>query len=118
MLSPIDVILDRDRALVLQPDLIFVSTARLDICRDRIWGAPDLVIEVLSASNRSYDCTTKVRWYREYGVREYWMVDPDRCRFEVLDLPAGTGGVYRARQVIRSGVLPRLRLRPADISGA
>ena len=81
-------------------------------------GAPDLLIEVLSPANRVHDLLTKRALYARAGVREYWMVDPDRCRFEVLDLPAGTGCVYRARQVIGSGVLPRLRLRPADISGA
>lgn len=38
VLAPVDVILDRDQALVVQPDLVFVSTARLDMCTDRIWG--------------------------------------------------------------------------------
>lgn len=117
VLSPVDVILDRERALVVQPDLVFVSTSREQICTDRIWGAPDLAIEVLSQTNRRHDCTRKVRWYREYGVRECWLVDPDSSRIEVIDLMAGEPSrvVHDERETVRSAVLPRLRMRAGDI---
>jgi len=116
ILSPVDVILDPQRALVVQPDLVFVSTARQHICTDRIWGAPDLTIEVLSTYRR-HDRTVKVGWYRKYGVRECWLADPGARRIEVMDLTAATGGacVFEERQVIRSAVLRYLRLRAADV---
>jgi Uma2 family endonuclease len=117
VLSPIDVILDARRALVVQPDLVFVSTARAGICTERIWGAPDLTIEVLSKTNRRHDSGVKVTWYRQYGVRECWLVDPAACRIEVIDLRVASGGlsVFERRQMIRSDVLPRLRLRVVDV---
>jgi Uma2 family endonuclease len=120
VVSPIDVILDRDRALIVQPDLVFVAAARSHICTDRIWGAPDLAIEVLSTSNRRHDRTVKVGWYREYGVRECWVVDPISCQIGVVDLaaPEVRSHVFEARQIVRSSVLPRLRLRPADVFSA
>ena len=118
VLSPVDVILDAEHALVVQPDVVFVSNARLAICTDRIWGAPDLAVEVLSMGSRRHDRLTKVRWYREYGVRECWLVDPFAREIDVLDLTAADGmsRTCPPESLVRSAVLPRLRLRPGDAS--
>jgi Uma2 family endonuclease len=111
--SPIDVILDRDRALVVQPDLVFISQARAHIVRDRIWGAPDLVVEVLSPRTARRDRTIKLGWYRRYGVRECWLVDARARRIEVVDLtaPPGEPRVFGEDDSLRSGVLLTLRLQ-------
>src|SRR5437762_2290844 len=71
-ISPLDVVLDTDkeRGVVVQPDIFFVSAARLDIVRDRVWGPPDLTVEVLSPGTARRDKTTKLAWYRQYGVKE------------------------------------------------
>jgi Uma2 family endonuclease len=82
--SPVDVILDAERGLVLQPDIVFISSARKRIVRDRIWGPPDLVVEVLSPSTRRYDAIVKVPWYARYGVRECWLVDAEAGSVEVV----------------------------------
>ena len=111
VLSPVDVILDRKRALVVQPDIVFVSKDRREICVDRIWGAPDLVVEVLSTFRRRHDRLTKVRWYREYKVRECWIVDPAARTVEVLDLTPSAARTFEGPQLVRSSVLPRLRMR-------
>jgi Uma2 family endonuclease len=67
LISPLDVVLDRERALVVQPDVMFISEARIGICKERIWGPPDLVVEVLSSATRRHDRTTKVTWFKETG---------------------------------------------------
>jgi Uma2 family endonuclease len=117
VLSPMDVILDVERALVVQPDLLFVSTEREAICRDRIWGAPDLTIEVLSHGNQRHDRLVKATWYRQYGVREYWLVDLIARQVEVRELmtEATDARVFEGRHLMRSRVLPRLRLRAIDL---
>lgn len=63
---------------IVEPDLIFVSETRKHIITEaNIQGAPDLLIEILSASNREYDEVLKFRRYEALGVGEYWTVDPD-----------------------------------------
>ncbi|MBI2893860.1 MAG: Uma2 family endonuclease [Deltaproteobacteria bacterium] len=52
-------------------------------------GHPDLVIEVLSESSRRFDRVTKLGWYAELGVPEYWIVDPSSCTLERLVLGEG-----------------------------
>ena len=53
-------------------------------------GRPDLVVEVVSPSSRRYDRVTKLRWYAQGGVPEYWLVDPEARTLERLVL--GNGG--------------------------
>jgi Uma2 family endonuclease len=84
--SPVDVVFDRERALVLQPDVIFVSAERAHIISDRVWGAPDLVVEVLSPRTANRDRTRKLEWYRTYGVKECWLVDPNAGEIAVMRL--------------------------------
>jgi Uma2 family endonuclease len=113
--SPVDVVLDRDAALVLQPDVIFISNERRHIIRERVWGAPDLVVEVLSRRTAKRDRTEKLQWYREYGVRECWLVDPARKRIEVVACDrAGRSSICAAGTALRSIVLGRFDVDPAE----
>ena len=79
-----------------QPDILVIlpdSVAR--VVRRGIEGPPDLVIEVLSPSNRGHDLLTKRALYGRAGVREYWIIDPDARAFELLTLD---GDVLRGIQ--------------------
>jgi Uma2 family endonuclease len=107
-LAPIDVVLDAERALVVQPDLLVVSNERAGIVRDRIYGAPDLAIEVLSPNPRVGSITTRLDWFAAYGVRECWLVYPLARRLEVIRF--GDGAITSRERVdsnqpIRSSVL-------------
>jgi Uma2 family endonuclease len=83
--APCDVVLsDVD---IVQPDIIFISKERDYLIGDKnIRGAPDLVIEIISQRSEYLDRKVKVELYEEYGVKEYWLVDPDRKEVEVLTL--------------------------------
>jgi Uma2 family endonuclease len=94
-LAPIDVILDPARHLVVQPDLLFISQARSHILTDRIRGAPDLVVEVLSPFPRIGQTDERIGWFATYGVDECWLVHLASLCVEVLTL---AGGSVAARQ--------------------
>ncbi|WP_457566173.1 Uma2 family endonuclease [Caldithrix abyssi] len=49
-------------------------------------GAPDLIIEILSPSSAYYDLVEKKELYEQFGVKEYWIVDPKKQRIEVFVL--------------------------------
>jgi Uma2 family endonuclease len=115
--SPVDVVLDRQLALVVQPDLVFVAADRLHICTDRVWGPPDLVVEVLSTGTARHDSTVKLSWFHHYGVRECWLVDPVGRELTVVGLAEAerSSRVCTDDEFVESTVLPRLRLRVADL---
>jgi Uma2 family endonuclease len=107
--APTDVVIDRDRALVVQPDVFFVSHHRASIVGDVVWGAPDLVVEVTSRRTATRDRKTKLRWYRQYGTKECWLVDPERERVTVYDFTGADRSAFEAfagPTPVRSRVLP------------
>lgn len=83
--APLDVQLDCDDKTVVQPDIMIVCD-RDKFREGRILGAPDFVAEILSESTKKKDLTIKLGKYTEAGVREYWIIDPDKKRILVYDL--------------------------------
>ena len=118
--APVDVILDRDANLVVQPDIVFVAADRAEIVSDRIHGAPDLVVEVLSPHPRIGRLHEKVEWFARYGVKECWLVDLTRRQIAVLVFAGGrvaTRGLFLGSDRVASTLLPELRLTPTDLFG-
>lgn len=73
--APVDVYFEDEETY--QPDIIFISNDRVGIIKkEKIEGAPDLIIEILSASTAYYDLVHKKDIYAKHGVKEYWIVDP------------------------------------------
>ncbi|TAK60706.1 MAG: Uma2 family endonuclease, partial [Bacteroidetes bacterium] len=72
---------------IVQPDIVYVSASRKEIITKRnIIAAPDFVVEILSLSTVLADRTTKKSLYEKYGVKEYWIVDPEEETIEVFNL--------------------------------
>ncbi len=76
-IAPADVQLDCDSRTMVQPD-VFILCKRDKLKRFGIYGAPDFVLEILSDSTRKKDMTVKLAKYMEAGVREYWVIDPEK----------------------------------------
>lgn len=113
-MAPLDVVLDQDADLVVQPDVLFIARARLDIVKDQVWGAPDLVVEVASPTTEHRDRTLKLTWYRRYGVKEYWQVSPSHRRMEIADCESNTRRVFAADEQVQSKVLPEFGATVAE----
>ncbi|MEH2931023.1 Uma2 family endonuclease [Candidatus Ventrimonas sp. KK005] len=73
--APFDVKLSDQPLTIVQPDIMIVCDKdKLD--GKRCNGAPDFIIEITSPSNPSDDYIRKLYYYKNYGVSEYWIVDP------------------------------------------
>ena len=116
--APCDVILSDSN--VVQPDLLFVSREREHLLSDgeKVRGAPDLVVEILSPSTADKDRGSKRELYGRHGVAEYWLVDPIA---ETVSIHRQRGGVlssadtFSRGQTLRSPLLAGLELRLDDI---
>jgi Uma2 family endonuclease len=83
--APLDVFFEG--ADPVQPDIVVLLPESAASGAGRgVEGAPDLLIEVLSPSNRGHDVLTKRALYARAGVREYWIVDPESRVVEVPTL--------------------------------
>ncbi len=88
----IEIVLDQHEGLVLQPDITFIVSGREFIISDRVCGAPDMVLEVTSPFEHSGELEKRVAWFSLYGVREYWLVQPEE---DIAILELAHGGVRR-----------------------
>jgi len=61
---------------VVQPDVLVVCDSK-KIDKKGCNGAPDFIIEIVSPSSGKMDMEIKLQKYRQAGVREYWIVDPE-----------------------------------------
>ena len=95
LLSPLDVQLDMDDRTIVEPDLIVLCDWQ-KLKKKRLFGAPNLLVEILSPSTCSKDTIWKNRKYQRAGVKEYWMVDPEK-RKVLVNLFEKTEGEYRSR---------------------
>ena len=67
---------DEEIETVVQPDIVVICDQnKLD--KQGCLGAPDVAVEIISPSTSYKDQTEKLRLYERYGVREYWIVNPD-----------------------------------------
>ncbi len=108
---------DKDYTVV-QPDITVVcDESKLD--EQGCNGAPDLVVEVLSPGNTQKEMRDKFEVYQNSGVREYWLVDPQRESIFIYGLNEDgkyiTGHPYVTGMKVKSNVLPGFVLDTSEI---
>lgn len=111
--APIDVLLSNIN--VVQPDILFISNQNFHIITEKnIKGTPDLIIEIISPSTGYYDLIAKQELYEKFGVKEYWLVDPKKQRFEIYE---NMGQKFELNQRIeREGIITSQVLKGLQIN--
>jgi Uma2 family endonuclease len=101
------------------PDLLFVSAERMHIVQQKaIEGAPDMVIEIISPSDRRSDIIQREADYRTIGVQEIWLVDRPRGHVRVLRKSDGRYEELEFREgAIECAVIPHIHLRAEWLLG-
>ena len=114
--APIDMVLSPHR--VTQPDVAFISRDRLSIIKRVINGPVDLAAEIVSLGHRNRDRIEKRDLYEQYGVREYWLIDPEAKTVEVLHLENGRYQLFMRcspGQTAASKLLPGFEIEVAAL---
>jgi Uma2 family endonuclease len=102
---------------VVEPDLLYIKREHTQYRKGKyLDGAPDLIVEVLSPSNRAQDVVRKAALYTQFEVPEYWIVDPEAETIAVNELREGQYvHVPNRRGIARSAVIPGLKVRVAAV---
>lgn len=102
---------------IVQPDLMIIcDQGKLD--GKRCNGAPDFIAEITSPGNASDDYICKSFYYKNYGVREYWIVDPRRKTITVNYFEGDIVNVqYSFDSTIKVNIYDDLFINFSDIAG-
>lgn len=103
--APFAVFLNKDSRNYVEPDIsIICDPSKLD---DKgCHGAPDWVIEIVSPGSKQMDYFTKLFKYCNSGVREYWIVDPDKNRITVWNFITEDTSEYTFSDTVECGIYP------------
>lgn len=108
-ISPFAVFLNKDDTNYVEPDItVICKPDKIDSrgCK----GAPDWVVEVVSPGSRRMDYSIKLFKYRSAGVREYWIVDPDKNRIMVHNFEHEDINEYTFSDTVKTGIYEDLSI--------
>ncbi len=115
--APIDTKLDDDNGV--QPDILFIAITRYQIIKENyIDGAPDMVVEIWSPSNKKKERNAKHDLYEQKGVKEYWTIFPKKREIIVEVLENNQYKIFskgKKNGVIQSSVLNGFEIKIEEI---
>ena len=108
-IAPFAVFLNGDDKNYVEPDISVIC--KPDKLNDKgCNGAPDWIIEIVSPGSRKMDYYTKLFKYRTAGVREYWIVDPDKNRVTVYNFESEDTSEYTFSEIAKAGIYEDLMI--------
>ena len=108
-IAPFAVFLNADDKNYVEPDISVICDP--DKLTDKgCTGAPDWIIEIVSPGSRRTDYYTKLFKYRTAGVKEYWIVDPEKNRILVYNFASEDTGDYTFSEAVKAGIYEDLEI--------
>lgn len=104
-IAPFAVFLNADNRNYVEPDISVICDHN-KLTDKGCNGAPDWIIEIVSPGSRRTDYFTKLFKYRTSGVREYWIVDPEKNRILVYNFETEDTGDYTFADSVQAGIYP------------
>ena len=114
-IAPFAVFLNKDDINYVEPDISVICDPS-KLTDKGCFGAPDWIIEVVSPGSRRMDYFTKLFKYRTAGVREYWIVDPEKNRILVYSFESEDTGDYTFADSVKAGIYDDLLIDFSDIA--
>ena len=102
-IAPFAVFLNKDDKNYVEPD-ISVICDKSKLTDKGCFGAPDWIIEIVSPSSMRMDYFAEVFKYRTAGIREYWIVDPEKNRILVYNFESEDTGDYTFADSVKAGI--------------
>ena len=112
-IAPFAVFLNRNDKNYVEPDISIICDPGKLHDKGCI-GGPDWIIEIISLGSRQMDYYTKLFKYRASGVKEYWIVDPEKDRILVYNFETEKTGDYTFSDSVKAGIYDDLYI---DFSG-
>lgn len=108
-IAPFAVFLNENDRNYVEPDISIICDKN-KLTDKGCTGAPDWIIEIVSPGSRRMDYFVKLFKYRSAGVREYWIVDPDKNRIIVYNFESEDTGEYSFSDSVMAGIYPDLSI--------
>lgn len=114
-IAPFAVFLNKDHFNYVEPDISVICDP--DKLNDKgCWGAPDWIIEIVSPSSRRMDYFTKLFKYHSAGVKEYWIVDPQKHSIFVYNFKDENSEPYTFADCVPVGLFDDLSIDFSSIA--
>ena len=114
-IAPFAVFLNENDINYVEPDISVICDPN-KLTDKGCFGAPDWIIEIVSPGSRRMDYYTKLFKYHTAGVREYWIVDPEKNRILVYDFESENTGDYSFADSVKVGIYDDLYINFSDIA--
>ena len=113
--APFAVFLNKDDTNYVEPDIVVICD-KSKFTDKGCSGAPDWIIEIVSPGSRRMDYFTKLFKYRTSGVREYWIVDPEKNRILVYNFESEDTGDYTFADSVKASIYDNLQINFSEIA--